>query len=371
MAFIITTLKFVIVIIVILQIIIITQAISKPGFPPSQKPGCLPSDNQTNLFCPGQYAYGCYKIPSLLVVPDKNILISFIEARKYSCDDKGYVDLIYKRSMDNGKTWSDMKKLYGESTDENFVTIGDANPVYDKHTKTIFVIFARNNVDLYVTSSKDYGVTWDKPINITSSAKYGDYGGWAGTGHAGGIQLAESGRLVIPGYTSSTYVIYSDDHGSSWHVGGILDGGGEATVAEISNNVLLMNMRNNNQKKTGDYRLQSYSYDGGLSWNHTSINKDLIAPVDGCEGSLIKHPNGNLYFSNPTHWPLRYNLDIKKSTDNGQTWKHHHTVWKKSAGYSSMRVMPGTDEIGILYDRNNKTMIIFEAQSVSFTLIDP
>ena len=51
MAFIITTLKFVIVIIVILQIIIITQAIAKPGFPPSQKPGCLPSDNQTNLFC--------------------------------------------------------------------------------------------------------------------------------------------------------------------------------------------------------------------------------------------------------------------------------------------------------------------------------
>ena len=93
--------------------------------------------------------------------------------------------------------------------------------------------------------------------------------------------------------------------------------------------------------------------------------------ADGCEGSLIKHPNGNLYFSNPTHWPLRYNLDIKKSTDNGQTWKHHHTVWKKSAGYSSMRVMPGTDEIGILYDRNNKTMIIFEAQSVSFTLVDP
>ena len=49
----------------------------------------------------------------------------------------------------------------------------------------------------------------------------------------------------------------------------------------------------------------------------------------------------------------------------GATWEHHATVWNKQAGYSSLVVM-GPTELGILYDRNNHTMVIFEAQGVSF-----
>ena len=37
-------------------------------------------------------------------------------------------------------------------------------------------------------------------------------------------------------------------------------------------------------------------------------------------------------------------------------------------GYSSLVVM-GTAELGVFYDRNNHTMVVFEAQSVSFTTL--
>ena len=70
-----------------------------PGFPPSLAPGCLPADaNGPSLFCPGQDGYGCYKIPSLVATAN-GTLLAFAEARKFSCDDKGHVDLRVRRSF--------------------------------------------------------------------------------------------------------------------------------------------------------------------------------------------------------------------------------------------------------------------------------
>ena len=63
------------------------------GFPPSLAPGCLPAkEGSDDLFCPGQYGYGCFKIPSLLRIPHSSRLLAFIEARKHSCDDEGFVE---------------------------------------------------------------------------------------------------------------------------------------------------------------------------------------------------------------------------------------------------------------------------------------
>ena len=42
---------------------------------------------------------------------------------------------------------------------------------------------------------------------------------------------------------------------------------------------------------------------------------------------------------------------------------------EKGAGYSALVAMDN-NKLGVFYDRNNHTMIIFEAQSVSFTSVD-
>jgi sialidase-1 len=41
----------------------------------------------------------------------KGALIVFSEARTPGCDDFDRTDLVYKRSEDNGKTWSTLKTL--------------------------------------------------------------------------------------------------------------------------------------------------------------------------------------------------------------------------------------------------------------------
>eukprot|EP01047_Picozoa_sp_COSAG01_P067537 COSAG01_NODE_9561_length_2409_cov_1.508658_1_plen_121_part_00 len=98
------------------------------GFPPSLKPGCLPADNQRDLYCPGQYGYGCFKIPTLLRVPNTTRLLGFIEARKFSCDDHGYVDILVRVSDNLGQTWGQPAFVYGDSTATDWHTIGDARP---------------------------------------------------------------------------------------------------------------------------------------------------------------------------------------------------------------------------------------------------
>jgi len=58
--------------------------------------------------------YACFKIPTLLKT-QKGTLIVFAEARTPGCDDFDRTDLVYKRSYDNGKTWSNVTKLINET----------------------------------------------------------------------------------------------------------------------------------------------------------------------------------------------------------------------------------------------------------------
>lgn len=63
------------------------------------------------------------------------------------------------------------------------------------------------------------------------------------------------------------------------------------------------------------------------------------------------------------------------SANMGATWESHAVVWAGAAGYSSLVVIGNSSSpqapLGVYYDRNNHTMAVFEAQSVSFTTIPP
>ncbi len=67
------------------------------------------------LFVSGQDGYHTYRIPSV-VVTMKGTILAACEGRKDSRSDSGDIDLLVKRSGDNGKTW----KL-GGSTPEHMV----------------------------------------------------------------------------------------------------------------------------------------------------------------------------------------------------------------------------------------------------------
>jgi sialidase-1 len=313
-----------------------------------------------------------------------------IEARKFSCDDQGYVDLRLRRSLDQGQTWTPSQLVHGNSTATHWTTVGDANMVEDRATGIVWLFHTRNNTKLFLSSSLDQGVSWSTPLEVTRTLKLGypRYTGWIGTGHAGGIQLSTGpyqGRLLVPTYTNQSYMIYSDDAGLTWHKGtGTIGGENQisetGTLTDTGMPILIVSIRNSPRwpnwvPLTHGHRLLALSHDGGVTWGHTWHAKDLPEPIKGCDGSIVYHRGtGKLYFSHPD--PVlglfRTRMTVWSSADVGQSWQVHRTVWKEAAGYSALTVMGNASNsaLGLLFDRNNHTMVVFEAQSVSWTVLD-
>jgi hypothetical protein len=180
----------------------------------------FPQHEQQDLWCPGQHGYGCFKIPSLLRLPDSTRLLAFIEARKYSCSDEGYVDLLLKTSDDDGQTWSAPSLVHTGSTAADWHTIGDALPLLDRRTGIVHLIFTRDNQDVFHTSSAvaarpHQNMTgpqdWASPRNISSAAVV-DRSHFVGTGHA----QAGHAKYVKP--KKRKYVKYSEPlPGNTWN----------------------------------------------------------------------------------------------------------------------------------------------------------
>jgi len=166
-------------------------------------------------------------------------------------------------------------------------------------------------------------------------------------------------------------MIYSDDHGASWHKAGALTDGGECQVAQIRPGKLIATARNGQ----AGYTYIAYSFDDGLSWKPSVANHDLRSPIDGVEASIVAHPNGKLYHSAPDSFLLRSKMVIKVSADEGVSWTNHLHPWQGSAGYSALTVLGEANDrnapLGLLYDRNNVTMIVFEARGVTFMDFSP
>src|SRR4029078_9418140 len=200
------------------------------------------------------------------------------------------------------------------------VTIGNPCPVLDEETGAIWLPFTRDNDTVFIMSSSDEGRTWSKPREVTVDAKRSDWN-WYATGPGNGIQLARGkykGRLVIPcdhrvkgkkddknswEQAGRSHVIYSDDHGQTWKLGGSTDFGmNEWPVFELTAGTLMLNSRSYRGKAC---RGISLSQDGGATWQPTYDDPALVESV--CEASLIRYswPEANgggkglLLFSNP------------------------------------------------------------------------
>lgn len=214
---------------------------------------------------------------------------------------------------------------------------------------------------IFLLHSDDDGRTWSAPREITRETKQNDWG-WVATGPGHGIQLQNGpyrNRLVVPAnHTTGTgasysHVIYSDDNGKTWNLGGTVPQAGEneATVAELPDSKLLLNMRNYN-RETAKCRALSFSNDGGQTWSAVEYPQDLIESV--CQGSMLNYsPKGKitntLLFSNPASTEERENITIKISTDQGNTWPEGILVHKGYGAYSDL-VNWGNGNIGIIFE---------------------
>ncbi len=339
---------------------------------------CQSPDNKKELWQSGTEGYHTYRIPALLVTAAGSVL-AFCEGRKNGRSDTGDIDLLYKRSTDNGKTWSDQQIVFDDSTN----TCGNPCPILDRDTGTIWLLMTWNDgrdresaiVDqtsrdsrrVFVCSSNDDGLTWTKPQEITTDVKKPDWT-WYATGPGAGIQLEKSahrGRLVAPcdhieikdkAYFS--HVIFSDDHGRHWQLGGNTPQPyvNECQVAELTNGALLLNMRNYN--RLHKQRQIAFSQDAGATWQDQRFQTELIEPL--CQASLRRYSwpkegkSGILLFSNPACDSARINMTLKASQDEGKTWPLHLQLHAGPAAYSDLAVL-AHGEIACLFEAGKKS----------------
>ena len=334
---------------------------------------CVSADQPAlqDLFASGSGGYHSYRIPAI-VTSTKGTLLVFCEGRKNNRNDHGDLDMLLRRSTDGGKSWLPVQLVYEEGGDSE-ITIGNACPLVDQTTGTIWLPFTRNNDDVLITSSTDDGQTWAKPSDITAQVKREDWT-WYATGPGNAIQLtqgANKGRLVVPcdhrvkniadrNKSTRSHVIYSDDHGKSWHIGGITDFlMNECTVTELSNGDLLLNMRSNRGHKM---RAVSTSTDGGVTWSRCIDRRDLPEPV--CQANMIRftwkrdNQPSRIAFSNPASTTKRANLTVRLSYDEGETWPINRVIYQEAAAYSCMSVLPNGN-LAIVFERDNYAFISY------------
>ena len=83
-----------------------------------------------------------------------------------------------------------------------------------------------------------------------------------------------------------SHVIFSDDLGSTWKLGGAVGPQcDECQVVELADGALMLNIRS---YRGNNRRLVSLSKDGGETWSPPMEDEALIEPV--CQASIMRHP---------------------------------------------------------------------------------
>jgi len=327
---------------------------------------------QTDLFVSGRDGYHTYRIPAL-VVSAKGTILAFCEGRKHSRSDAGTIHLLLKRSMDHGRTWQATQLL----VEDGDMTCGNPCPVVDPSNGAIWLPFCKNDCDrgldlitearaprtAWMTSSTDDGATWAVPVEITQDVKDPSWT-WYATGPGHGIAL-RSGRLLIPcdhivrrnsrrDDPHRSHVMYSDDHGRRWHIGGVVgEGTDECEAVEAADGAVYINCRNYAQPKKRAY---AWSRDRGETFSERAWHDELIEPI--CQASLVRfteagpHDRNRVLFANPASTE-REKMTIRVSYDECRTWPVARLLHEGPAAYSDLAVAADMS-ICCLYERGEQ-----------------
>ncbi|MES2738315.1 MAG: sialidase family protein [Verrucomicrobiota bacterium] len=338
-----------------------------------------------------------YRIPGILQAPNGDLLV-IAERRNDGPGDIGNHDIVMKRSHDQGKTWSTEQTIFD---DENRVCT-DLTLGRDRQDK-LWLFFLRDKKRYCHFTSTDNGQTWQGPVDIHAQVTRPEWDAlkgkaaeeepanpkgrmalWEknwdqryGCGPGKAIVQLASGRIVVPArhredsgkgrLRSYAHTFYSDDQGATWKLGGNIGmNTSECQLMELADGRLRVISRNENSADSPDNlrHLTAISSDGGESWGPLSRAEELITPR--CHGSVERltlagtHDKNRLLFSSPAspfrqkeHPYGRYNLTVRLSYDEGETWTAGRTLWPHPGSYSDMVVLPDLS-IGCIYERGEK-----------------
>ncbi len=342
------------------------------------------------VFQAGERGYHTFRIPAIVRLPDGDLL-AFAEGRLNGSGDSGDVDVVMKRSVDEGQSWGPLQVI----ADNGPGLFGNPSPVVDQESGDVLLVLVRQPEhcheaqiragekgyrDPYLMRSSDGGRLWTGPRPLSATA---DRPGWRwyATGPCHAIQLRHgrhAGRLVVPANFSvaegpqnrflGAHLLLSDDGGRSWRIGAVDDSHlgtdvlnpSETAVVERVDGILYVNTRDQHGSSEGT-RGATSSADGGESFQAPFAPvPDLAGPV--CQGALLhggRLRGGELLlYSGPADPAGRRRLAIRASLDGGRSWSEAAVLYQESAAYSDL-VALGEDRYGCLFEADGYRRILF------------
>ncbi|MCA9229974.1 MAG: exo-alpha-sialidase [Planctomycetales bacterium] len=333
---------------------------------------------EATVFESGTEGYHTFRIPAILRAAD-GALLAFAEGRKHNASDTGDIDIVLRRSTDQGLSWGPTLLV----ADVGPHTIGNPSPILDRATGRIVLLANQNHGEddqreiqsntghgprtAWVCTSDDHGLTWTLPTEITAQVKHPEWR-WFAFGPAHGIQLfrgAYAGRLLVGaaqnGPNSNGAIgVFSDDGGATWNRGVGIEAAAsvrpsESVVVELVDGRVYMNCRNRGGHERP--RAMATSEDGGETFSHAGLANQLIDPT--VQGSLLRlravdegDDRNQILFSNPAHPNARRRLTVRSSFDETETWTPGKLIHRGPSAYSDL-VELDDSAAGVLYEHGH------------------
>ena len=350
------------------------------------------------------YLEDFYRIPAFAVTND-GALLAVTDLRYGNPSDLGNdhrIDLLIKRSEDNGKAWSKADKITKTLTTDK-TGYGDAAIVADRESNDVLILCVHGNVTyfggdhpnkyLHVIKylSHDGGKTFPEKEDISDTI-FGFNSTWKslffGSGRIMQSRYIKAGShyRIYSAMLSKDYgnaVVYSDDFGSTWKLLGNpatspISNGDEAKVEELPDGSVLLSSRKNKGRFFSIFTYTN-SDTGAGSWSSigtldianygqgtngeilivkarkTDTKKPVYLAFQSLpDGQLI--PDGKLNRKNVTiHWRELTNSTISiNDFVSASAWNSHsYLVQDGDSAYSTMDVQRDGG-IGFLYERNTR-----------------
>jgi sialidase-1 len=304
-----------------------------------------------------------------MVTTHAGTVLAFTEHRPNGKDDEDDMDVYLRRSTDGGETWGPVIVVAEDSMNPCKNQVPVVLP-----SGRILLLWLwnawipseddRTTREFMITYSDDDGLTWSPHVNITSQVYLSNWR-WGGAGPGHGFvktRAPHAGRIIFPcrhgvvGGQGTAHIIYSDDNGATFQIGGELTIGNESTACEQSDGDILFNARLSDV----DYRYAGVSSDGGMTFPTQYYDTQLLA-AGACQASLLEHSmnpvtgKANILFSNPDDKYERVNGTVKLSENDGDlgTWVRKFRYSDPApafSGYSDITVLNSEGDIGILWE---------------------